>query len=118
MPTPMAVLDRHFRDADDVGPLDHALDEEDRDPADDQRDRHHLGIAEQRFDMLDQEKAEDRRRQEADQDVADEPPRDGVAAEQPLDHRPEGPPVKDDDGKDGAELDDDVERRPFLRVEP
>ena len=74
-----------------------------------------MRIAEQRLDLLDQDEAEDRRRQEADQDVADEAPRHRVAPDQPFEHRPEGPPVKDDDREDRAELDDDVERRPFAR---
>ena len=41
----------------------------------------------------------------------------GVALEQPFEHRPEGAPVEDDDREDRAQLDDDVERRPLLRVE-
>ena len=115
MPMPTAVLDRQLGDADDIGSLGQPLDDQDGDAADDQGDRNDLRVPEQRLDMLDQDEAEDRRRQEGDQDVADEAPRDRVAPEQPLEHRPEGPPVEDDDREDRAELDDDVERRPFLR---
>jgi hypothetical protein len=68
--------------------------------------------------MLDQDEAEHGRREEGDQHVADEPPRHGVALEQAFEHRPEGAPVEDDDRQDRAELNDDVERRPFVRVEP
>ena len=41
----------------------------------------------------------------------------GLALEHSFEHRPESAPVEDDDGEDRAQLDDDVERRPLLRIE-
>ena len=115
MPMPIAVFDGDVRDAALLGPLGQSLDHEDGDAANDEGDRDHFRVPEQRLDMLQQDEAEDRRWQESDQDVADEPPRYGIAPEQALDHRPEGAPVKYHDREDRAELDDDVEGVP-LRV--
>ena len=96
---------------------DQLLDGDDGDAAENEGDRDDLGIAEQRLDLVDQEEAEDRRGQKGDEDIADEPPRHRVALQHPFEHRPEGAPVEDDDRQDRAQLDDDVERRPFLGVE-
>ena len=43
-PTPIAVFERHFGDADDVGSLHQLLDDEDRDAADDERDGDDLRV--------------------------------------------------------------------------
>ena len=75
--------ERHFGDADDCAWLDQPLDHQDRDAAEDQRHSDDLRIAEQRLDLVDQQEAEDRRGQEADEDVADEPPRHRLASNRP-----------------------------------
>ena len=84
MPTPIDRLDRHFGDADDrrlrfasrsmtriaMPPRIKAM-------------ATTIGVAEQRLDLVDQQEAEDRRRQEADEDVADEAPRHGLPRTMP-----------------------------------
>src|SRR5205085_334786 len=94
----------------------HPLDQEDRNAAHDERYRDNLRVPEERLDMLDEDEAQNRRRQKGDEDVANKAPGQRITADQAFEHRPEGSPVEDDDCEDGAELDDDVERRPFLRV--
>src|SRR6185437_13476138 len=95
---------RHFGHSDDLAVLHQPLDDEDRDSADDQGDGDDHRVAEQSLDML-------------DQDVAHEPPGHRIPLEQAFEHRPESPPVEDDDGEDRAQLDDDVERLPLGGVE-
>src|SRR5206468_10890678 len=101
--------DRQLGDTDDIATFGQLFDDQDGDAADDKGDRNDIRIPEQGLDMLDQDEAQDGRRQETDQNVAHEAQRDRVAADQPLDDRPESPPVKDHDREDRAKLDDDVE---------
>ena len=63
--------------------LDQPLDHQDRDSAHDERDRDDHRVAEQRLDLVDQQEAEDRRGQERDQDIADEPPRQWLILNRP-----------------------------------
>ncbi len=56
-------------------------------------------------------------RQEGEQDVADEAPRQAVAPRHAGDDGRERPPVEHDDREDRAELDDDVEQLPAVGVE-
>jgi hypothetical protein len=92
------------------------LDDQDGDAAGDQRPGDDRGVAEHRLDLIVQGEADHGRGQEADGDVAQEAPALRLAAQQAEEDRPEGPPVEHDDGEDRAELDDDVEHRPLLRI--
>ncbi len=93
---------------------DKTFDDEDREAADDQRDRDNLGRAEHRLDRVERDEADDDRGHEGDQQVDREAPRARLALEQSGDHRPERAPIEDDDGQDRAQLDDDVEGRPLF----
>ena len=85
-------------------------------PPDDQCDCHHHRLAEQRLDLLVQSRADDRRRQERDQHVANERPRPRLAAQSSRRDGQERPPVGDDHRQDRTQLDDDVEHLPSIRI--
>ena len=72
--------------------------------------------AEHGLDVGMQRQAEDRRRQEGDKHVAQEAPGFGLAMPEADEDGEEGPPVEHDHRKDRAELDDDVEHRPVVRI--
>jgi len=85
-----------------------ALDGEDGEPAHHQHYRNHPGGKQHRLDVAVGHDADHHRRQEAQQDVDDEPLRLGVVHQAGRD-MDEAVPVHPADGKDGAELDGDLE---------
>jgi hypothetical protein len=100
----------------DVAARREPLDREDREAADDQRDRDDLRVPEQRLDMLVQRETDHRRRDKRDHQVAQEQPGFRLTLQQPHADCPERPPVQHHDRQDRAELDDDVEHLPAPRV--
>ena len=104
-------------DAAAIGGFRQPLDDQDGDAADDQGPGHDDRIAEQKLDIVADRKADHHCRNERHEQVAHEPPCVRRSVEHSDQHLPEGPPVEDDDGEDGARLDGDVEHRPFVRLE-
>lgn len=113
---PDYLAERDIGHADDVALGREPLDRDDRDPADDERDRHDQSISEQRLDLFVDREAQDCRWNERDEDVAHEAQRHRVAPRQPHRDRQERPPVEHDDRQDRTQLDDDVEHFPARRV--
>ena len=97
--------------------LGQSLDRQDREAADQQRPGNDPRVAEHRVNLIAEREAENHRRNEGDDQIADEAPRLKVALEQPGEHIPEGSPVQHDDGEDRPGLDGDVEQRPVIGLE-
>ena len=107
---------RDVGDAAAVGRLGPPFDQQDGEAAEDQRHRDDHRIAEQQLDRVADRQPDHHRRNEGDEQVADEGEGAGLALPQADQHVAEGPPVEHEDGEDRAGLDGDVEQRPFVGV--